>query len=146
MGALREDVTISAWIRLKMRNVSDFVQKLKTHISCSITVFRKLCRLWDDAEKCGGALYVLDNKGYTRASTRTHPCIRSSTHAHIYASAHTHTHTSMHPRIHTRTHPCIRASTHAHIHASAHPHTHTSMHPRIHTCTHKYVILVAFPR
>jgi len=28
------------------------VEKIKTHILCSVTVFRKSCRLWDNVEKC----------------------------------------------------------------------------------------------
>ena len=31
------------------------LEKIKTHILCSITVFRKSCRLWDNVEKYGGA-------------------------------------------------------------------------------------------
>jgi len=27
------------------------VQKLETHILCSMTIFRKSCRLWDNVEK-----------------------------------------------------------------------------------------------
>ena len=39
-----------------MRNVSNKVkEKIKTHILCSITVFRKSCRLWDNGEKLGSA-------------------------------------------------------------------------------------------
>ena len=30
------------------------VEKIKTHISCSITFFRKSHRLWDNVEKCSG--------------------------------------------------------------------------------------------
>jgi hypothetical protein len=37
---------------LRVRNVSDkFVEKLKTHILCSVISFRKSCRLWDNVEK-----------------------------------------------------------------------------------------------
>jgi len=31
------------------------VEKIKTHILCSVTLFRKSCRLWDDMEKYGRA-------------------------------------------------------------------------------------------
>ena len=31
------------------------VEKIKTHILCSITLIRNLCRLWDNVEKYGGA-------------------------------------------------------------------------------------------
>jgi len=38
-------------VLLRMRNISDgFVEKIKTHILCSIT-FRKSCRLWDNVGK-----------------------------------------------------------------------------------------------
>ena len=30
---------------------TDFVEDIKTHILCSITLFRKSCRLWDNVEK-----------------------------------------------------------------------------------------------
>ena len=40
---------ISWWIILKTRNVSDkIVEKLKTHISCSITLLRKSCCFWQN--------------------------------------------------------------------------------------------------
>jgi hypothetical protein len=32
-----------------------FVEKIKTHILCSITSFRKLCHLWDKVKKYGKA-------------------------------------------------------------------------------------------
>jgi hypothetical protein len=67
------------------------VEKLKTHILCSVTFFRKSCHLWDNVEKCGRAGQdiddnmahahcMLDNKGYT--PTRTHAHTRARTHAH----------------------------------------------------------------
>jgi hypothetical protein len=41
---------------LLVRNfLEKVVEKIKTHILCSITFFRKLCCLWDNVEKCGGA-------------------------------------------------------------------------------------------
>ena len=51
-----------------------FVEKIKTHTVCPITVFRKLCHLWDNLEKyCGAgqatddntarAHWMLDDKG-----------------------------------------------------------------------------------
>jgi hypothetical protein len=30
---------------------TNVVDKIKTHVSCSVTFFRKLCRLWDNVEK-----------------------------------------------------------------------------------------------
>jgi hypothetical protein len=54
-----------------------FIQKIKTHILCSITFFRKSFRLWDNVEKTwysqtghrwqynkAHALCMLDNQGY----------------------------------------------------------------------------------
>jgi hypothetical protein len=37
------------------------VEKTKTHILCSITFFRKSCRLWDNVEKCGTARQATDD-------------------------------------------------------------------------------------
>jgi hypothetical protein len=64
-------------ILLIMRNASyEVVQKIKTHVLCSITFFRKSCRLWDNVEKYGRtrevtgenitahALCMLENQGY----------------------------------------------------------------------------------
>ena len=43
---------ITPWIHLRMRNVSgNFEEKIKTHILCLLTSFRKSCRLWDNVEK-----------------------------------------------------------------------------------------------
>jgi hypothetical protein len=43
------------------------VEKIKTHILCLITFFRKSCRLWDNVEKFGGAREATDDN-----ATRTH--------------------------------------------------------------------------
>jgi len=43
---------ISRSFLLRMRNVSDkAVEKIKTHILCSVTFFRKSFRLWDNVGK-----------------------------------------------------------------------------------------------
>ena len=58
------------------------IVKIKTHILCSMTFFRKACRLWDKVEKHGRAREVtndnmaharcmLDKQGYARARTFT---------------------------------------------------------------------------
>jgi hypothetical protein len=65
-GTLHEDLCtfmiISRWILLRIRNVSDkIVQKIKTHILCSITFFRKSCLLWDNVEKYGTARQTRDD-------------------------------------------------------------------------------------
>ena len=42
------------------------VDKIKMHISCSITFFRKSCRLGDNVEKYGGARGAVDNMAHAR--------------------------------------------------------------------------------
>ena len=43
---------ISRWNIRWMRNVSGVsLEKIKTYIFCSITIFRKSCRLWDNVKK-----------------------------------------------------------------------------------------------
>jgi len=37
------------------------VEKIKTHILCSVTLFRKSCRLWDNVEKYCRAGQAIDN-------------------------------------------------------------------------------------
>jgi len=38
------------------------VEKIKTHILCSLSVFQRSCSLWDDnVEKCGGAIQATDD-------------------------------------------------------------------------------------
>jgi len=38
------------------------VEKIKTHILCSVTVFWRPCSLWDDnVEKYGGAIQATDD-------------------------------------------------------------------------------------
>jgi hypothetical protein len=37
------------------------VEKITTHILCSITLFWKSCRLWDNVEKCGTGTQVTDD-------------------------------------------------------------------------------------
>ena len=53
-GDLCTFMIISRWILRRMRNVAyRIIEKIKTHILCSISFFRKPCRLWDNVEKCG---------------------------------------------------------------------------------------------
>ena len=42
------------------------VEKIKTHILCSITFHRKSCRLGDNVEKCGGAKEAANNMAHAR--------------------------------------------------------------------------------
>ena len=77
------------------------LDNIKTHISCSINFFRKLCRLWDDVEKFGKeighkrrstithARCMLGKQGYMRARTWTSPRARAPTHTHAPTCAHT---------------------------------------------------------
>ena len=45
-------IMICRLILLRMTNVSDkFLEKIKTHVLCSVSVFWKSCRLWDSVEK-----------------------------------------------------------------------------------------------
>jgi len=37
------------------------VEKIQTHILCPTTVFRILCRLWDNVEKCGTSRQVTND-------------------------------------------------------------------------------------
>jgi hypothetical protein len=58
MYTLHEDLctfmTISCWIILRMRNVSDksCSENQNTHFMF-INFFKKLCHIWDNVEKCG---------------------------------------------------------------------------------------------
>ena len=43
------------------------VEKIKTHILCSVTFFRKSCRLWDNVEKyCTAGQATDDNMAHAR--------------------------------------------------------------------------------
>jgi hypothetical protein len=42
------------------------VDKIETHILCSVTFFQKSCRLWDNVEKYGGAREAADDNMATR--------------------------------------------------------------------------------
>ena len=43
--------TIALWILLRIINFSDKICRAKTDILCSVTLFRKSCRLWSNVEK-----------------------------------------------------------------------------------------------
>ena len=83
-------------------------EKIKQHISSSVTFFRKSWRLLDNVEKHGGARETTDNKKHarcmpvskaTRAQAHARACARTPTRARIrmhlptYARAYTHRHT-----------------------------------------------------
>jgi hypothetical protein len=62
------------------------VDEIKTHISCSITFFRKFCRLWDNVEKYGRARQATDDNIIRRMHFA----------CWITKAIHTHTHTHTH--------------------------------------------------
>jgi hypothetical protein len=52
----------SCWILLRMKNVKmKVVGKIRTHVLCLITFFQKLCHLWDNVKKYGGARETTDD-------------------------------------------------------------------------------------
>ena len=62
---LRTFMTVSSWILLRIRNVSDrSCKEIKTHILCSINVFRKSYRLWDNVEKYCRTRRATDNTAH----------------------------------------------------------------------------------
>ena len=74
-----------------------FVEKIKTHILCSITFFRKSCRLWDNVKKCVGARGATNDVTVWRV--RRACCISKATRAHRMHMP-THQGTDMHARTH----------------------------------------------
>jgi len=52
---------------------TEAVQKFKTHILCSVTFFRKLCRLWDNVEEyCTGWHGTYDNMAHAHCMLNTY--------------------------------------------------------------------------
>jgi len=73
---------ISRWILLRIVNVSEeFVDKIKTHISCSIHFFfpRQWCSLWDNAIQYGTAREAADYNKIRRV-----PVIQNLTFVYIW--------------------------------------------------------------
>jgi hypothetical protein len=74
------------------------LEKIKTHISHSVTFVWKYCHLWDKVKKCG-AREVTDNMVHACCvlvkwcymHERTNPCLHSCTHIHQPPPPHTHT-------------------------------------------------------
>jgi hypothetical protein len=71
MVTLHEDVsifmTISCWTLLRLRNILDeYLEKIKTHILCSITFFRKSYRFRDKVEMGGGAREAVNDMAHAR--------------------------------------------------------------------------------
>jgi len=93
-GTLHEDlctfVTISRSFLLRMRNVSNqLIEEIKQNILCSINVFKKSCRLWDNMEKycrarqatddnMAHAHSMLDTKGYKHTLRICNTCCLST--------------------------------------------------------------------
>ena len=76
-----------------MRNVLDkIVEKIKTHILCSIIFFRKSCRLWDNVENYGGAWWATNDVTIWRIRVACWISKATCTHAHAHAHALAHTH------------------------------------------------------
>jgi hypothetical protein len=74
---------VSVWSFLRMRHASDeVVEKIKTHILCSVTFFFRIsCRLWDKMEIYGRPRQATDNiitrrmrfACWIAKATNTHP-------------------------------------------------------------------------
>jgi hypothetical protein len=109
-------MTVSRWILLRMGHILDkIVEKIKTHVLRSVTFFRKLCGLWDNAEKYGADREAADCNVIWRIhfacwiSKTTSPSARRSICAR--ARTHTHTHTHTHIYIYNRPTYCFSTAT-----------------------------------
>jgi hypothetical protein len=87
------------------------LEKVKTHILCSIPSFRKSCPLWVNVEKLGGARghKWLHTTSYTFVSSISKTtCKQASkqarTHARTHANAHAHAPGHRHMHVQTRAH------------------------------------------
>ena len=75
-----------------------FVEKIKTHILCSVTFSLTSCRLWDNVEKFGEAREAADE---TLWRMRVACWVNSTTRAHVNAHTHALRHHHTHARAHT---------------------------------------------
>jgi hypothetical protein len=77
------------------------VDKIKTHMLCSITFFWKSCRWWENVEKCGGAKKAVNDVTIWRicVASRISKATCARAHIHAHASWHTHTHVCTHKEI-----------------------------------------------
>ena len=84
------------------------VEKIKTHILCPVTAFRKSCRLWDNVEKSGGVRGASNDATVWPIRVACWISKATCTHAHAQAHAlgHTHGHKLTHTHTHTRTQIC----------------------------------------
>ena len=63
-------MAISCWILLRNRHVlENGVEKIKTHILCSITIFRKSCSFWDNVEECFIARHSINDNTIRRMAS-----------------------------------------------------------------------------
>jgi hypothetical protein len=83
------------------------VQRIKTHILCSITYFRKSHRLWDIVEKLGRKRGATND--VTIWSIRIACWISKAT--CTYAHAHAHAHPCPNARTHTQSKKCFSTAT-----------------------------------
>ena len=79
------------------------VEKIKTHILCSVTFFRQSCSLWDNVEKCGGVRGATNDVTIWRIGVGCWIIKATYMHAH----AHTCVTGYPHVRTHARTHKYI---------------------------------------
>jgi hypothetical protein len=90
------------------------VEKIKTHILCWITVFRKSCGLWNHVQKYGGSRAGSDGNIIRRRRFTCWISKATRSHAHANALSHPHTHTHTHTYTHTHTHTYTHTHTHTH--------------------------------
>ena len=62
-------------------------EKIKTHILCSVTFFRKSCRVWDNVEKYCRAWQATDDN-----MAHAHCTLYTKRYRHTHTHTHTHTH------------------------------------------------------
>ena len=80
MKMFRRNDNISLNSSLNKKFFKQKLQKIKIHILCSITLFRKLCRLLANIEKYGACWISKETRAQAYASVRyTHP----HTHTHM---------------------------------------------------------------
>ena len=90
---------VSRYILLRMRNFLDkFVKKIETRVLSSVTFFFKSCRLWDNVEKCGGALGAINDVTIRRIRATCWISKAAWTHAQAHANAPGHTHARTHTK------------------------------------------------
>ena len=76
-------MTVSRWILLEMRSISvKVVEKIKTHILCSIKFSRKSCKLWDNVENYGRAREAIDDNIIRRMRISCSITKATDTHKH----------------------------------------------------------------